>query len=641
MKKILKTLKGMTVAAMMVLCGAFTFTGCNMGLNGAASNGTSAERKAVAGLDGWEEFTDSEIKEAQKNCPKKEKAKVEAFEGAAAKLFNLGANLVTEDIENDMLYSFAGYGKQIIGFGMKYLDGMLDSYTGGLYKTAIGVLWPTEAKPDPAITKLQESIDKVSDTVNTILDDVGAMSEEFKESIGAGKITNRMELITDLSGKYFEMDNMIEGYGARELSYPEYYELELNATKHFLSVNDMRSTTGSFYENYYTADSVTKKTFGQAYRLLAEGLYPWRYQSNQFMQQLMMSELAPSTKMFAVCDILMDTSTENVQKALKLDYIKNHVPGKTEVEKEYINAIVTGNTEVQERIEEEMMDIEETAGYLTVFNAAEASWLSFVDKFNAYSLTINNIEIPGEKMKSYCTCNVRKVRYTFSSNLSGHTGLATELMEFCGASDSMKTKETWKKIYRSGLYAPNNKECPSDMLKASQYNELLNFYKDNGLKPTSGKLTWTEGDNGMWYMKKSEGKELDVNLFNIFRYDAAISMSMHENDHKCVSESGNEYPMMLCWDNANDMGFKVYDKDTGDISKFYDGKWYYKVAATYVDSGASSVSQKEDLVLEKMTVRKEHPEVIRDVRYYGSGYVSEKNYFVVGIACNNDSKYNN
>lgn len=631
-----KTLKGMVAGVMVVLTAGFGFTGCQAAFDVNCEGTGAAGRAVVKNTEDWEQFTDGEIEKAKKECPKAEKKKVQAFEGAAAKLFNIGANLVMEDIDDDQLYMFAGYGKEILGAGMKYIDGLLDSYTGGFYKTAVGLIFPQEKTVDPEIEKIQKSIDKLQEGVETIIADVGKLSEQMDIDYGTKEITERLRYVTDLKNKYEDLFTFLSQIdGSSDMSYKKFYEMKLISQDYFRSLEKMKSETMTFFESYYTAN-VAGKTYGQAYRTIGENMFPWRYQSNEFIQQMMAIELSPSTKMFTVCDILMNPVNENVQKSLKLKFIANHYAGKENIETRYIEALHAGDQITIDEIEAEMASVEGIEEYNQTVKTTEKAWSLVVDKFSTYAYTISNIELPGEDSPVNVTCNVRCVRYTFNKN-AGFADYASELRKLAGASSDKKTKENWKKIFVNGTFENNGTE---EMLTAKQYQTLLDFYNENNMKPNDGKVTTVKGTNGKWYMKKSAGNEMEVNLYNIFRFDADVNIMMNCNNYTDCSREGTEYPMFACMNKENEMGFKVTDEKSGDWDR-WDGRHYWKVKATIVESGKDAVTEKEEMILDAMAARKGVPEKIGSVKYYDNSYVSNKLIAAIDIVKNNDVKYNN
>lgn len=638
MKK-MKILKGIVAGATIIFTAGFAFTGCQSALdeNGEETGVTASAARSVAKpAEDWEQFTDGEIEKAKKECPPAEKKKVQAFEGAAAKLFNIGANLVMEDIEDDQLYMFAGYGKKIIGAGMKYLDGFLDSYTGGFYKAAVGLIFPQEQTIDPEIEKIQKSIEELQDGVATIIADIGRLSEKVDIKFDTRKIIDRLNDITEQKSEYVDLFALLSQFDASsDMNYKTFYEIEQNAQKHFASIENMKSKAMKFFEAYYTGN-VAGETYGQAYRLIGESMYPWRYQSNEFIQQMMAIELAPATKMFTICDILMNPVNENVQKSLQLEFIAKHYTGKGDIEIKYIEALHAGDQKTVDEIEAEMAKVAEIKEYKETVNAAKEAWSQLVNNFSTYAYTINNIEIPGEDSSTSVTCNVRCVRYTFSQN-AGFADYAFELKKLAGASSDKKTKANWKKIYITGGFGGDN--GTGEMLSLKQYQDLLNFYKGNNMKPNNGKIKTVKGSNGKWYMKKTAGDKVAVNLYNIFRFDAGVNLMMNRNNYTDCSNDGTEYPMLACLNNKNEMGFEVSDEKKGDWNR-WDGRHYWKVKATIVESGEDSVSEKTEMILDAMTARAGVPEKIASLKYYNNSYVSKKLIAAIDIVKNNDVTYN-
>lgn len=632
MKKIKKNAKAIMMTIAMMCAASAGFTGCQMGLNAGITEEMTTEDSSRAAskseATGWEEFTKDEIDDAKKNCPPKEKKKVEAFEGAMARLFNIGANLVTEDIEDPMLASLAGYGTQIIGAGMQWLDGFLNDYTGGFYKSALAIVWPQEKTPDPAIAKLQDSVDKVQETADEILRNVNNLSEDLKLEFGAEKVTQRIGKIGQMQNSYEEMLSYLGQIDAsKDMSYNQFHNLAVSAKNHFGSTEILRTQTMNFFEEFYSTDVAARRNFGQAYKLIGENTFPWRYQSNAFIQQMMMMELEPSVKFFTVCDILLNPCNENFQKDAVLEYIASTDFENANIKLEYVSALNSRNVQRIEEIEALMEKVSATEDFQKVLTSKEAAWEKLVNCFNEYSLTVNKIELPGEDSNAYMTCNVRRMKYTFNSNMSGDGSYSFELKKLCGAQNSYKTEANWKKLYCMGLYDDSARsDCLAVMPNAGQYQELLNFYNSNGFKPTDGKIKWTKGTNGKWYAKKCEGKELPVTLYNIFEYDADLSI---ENDTGKIA----------CWDKKNPMGFRVDNQTKGDWYK-PDGLYTWTVTANYVDANATAVTQKDMKILGEMAAKKDDKTKIYRCKYYDSSYVNDGDITTLGIVANNDAQGN-
>lgn len=670
-KNIIKSIKTTCLAVPVILCG------CNFNLN--LEEDAFAENNARVITDNnsdWEQFDDKEIDAAKKAAPKNETkmAKVICFDGALTKLSKIGAKKLTADMESDAGVAFVDFTENVLSGCLKFADGILDNYTFGIYKAVSGILFPDEAKPDLQIEKLQQCVDKIQDSVDDVKFELSNLSSDLKYEFDGQKVANRVQEIERQKAAFDKMFNYLKycNQNGKEVDLMAYYELKKYAIEAFGSVDKMRQAIQNFYTSYYKGDAVATRSYGESYRLIGEELFPWRYQTADFMETLIGQELDFSTRLFILAGIMLDPNdnmnllldmmiqetmnnsvdADRLEKLIKMNASAGRNQNEAvfneimEILGRYWVIIPTYHWNVKEgeewdinkteviRDENVIDDVERNRLELLEreCKVANDAWDNLVKSFYEYEQTIETIQIPVDK-ENEITCNIRGIKCTFSQTIN-QFNYSEKLSKLADCSVKDKTEANWLKIYKTGC-------CPSEkpngyvrMLSSEDYGRILDFYKKNNLVITDSKVCdiLSEKREIVGRCKKTGGNELEATLYNIFRYEAGFNFQSVEASKAKFACLNPKEPMGFILENERtDYGFEFLSWNYG---RCFDGLHYWNVKVPAVNGNKSSLECKNELLLEDMAARKGDKSKINRIKYFNDSKVSETKYLIPNIITN-------
>lgn len=639
MNRFMNTLK--KTVMVLGLTAPLLFAGCQNGFNIDDLEADENKGARVVNAEGFEEFDEKEIKEAKEATKKDDKAKpkVVAFKGALARLFNIGANKFNEEckIENDTLALFAGYGEQAISGALEYLDGFLNAYTGGLYKTALGFLWPEEQTVDPQIAKIHESLDKLQTSVDKIGVDIENLSADMKQEFDADKVSDRIKRIENQRTAMFKMFELLEQQNAdKEMDFMTYLLMKEYAEEAFGSIDKMRQNVQSFYTDYYSGDAVAVRSYGESYKLLGEEMYPWRYQTVDFMETMIGNELELATKMFVVSEILLNPNdnpnllwdmmiqetmknspdAENLEKLVRINASegKNH---NEEVFNQIFEILAKYWTIEDYQIVDGMVISEgnpRRERFVTEGAIAGKAWDALCGSFEKYVNTINAIYIPVDNPDEI-TCNIRGIKCTFSKTIEARNYTAS-LRKLAECKVEQKTEANWLNLYKKNSLPGEKVSGFVRMLTKDDYQKILDFYSSKNR-----------------LVKDENGKVVKATLYNIFRYEAGMTL---EN----VTPGDVRF---ACYESSEKMGFVVDNErsDKGMSGPWYDLTWnvktcfdglhFWNVSVPSVESNNTELNFKNDKILGDMAARSSDKACINRTKYYNDSYSADKLFLVPNV----------
>lgn len=636
--------------SVICLSASVLFMSCNMGLNMPNEDYDGNNARVIH--EGWDVVDDDEINDAKKAAPKKDskRTKVIAFEGILTNLSKIGAKKLTADMESDGGVAFIESTENLLAGLLKFTDGMLDNYTFGFYKSVSGIFFPDQTKPNPQIEKLQESVDKIQDSVDEIKVQLANLSDDLKYEFDGQKVSNRIKEIERQKTAFEKMFNYLKyvNQSGKDIDLMSYYELKNYSIEAFGSVDKMRQSIQNFFTDYYKSDAVATRTYGESYRLIAEELFPWRYQSVDFMETLIGQELDFSAKMFIIAGILLDPN-DNANLLFDMmiqETMKNSVDAERLEKLVKMNA--TSGSNKDEAIFDEIMAI--LAKYWTIddeekirrelfereCNVASDSWDNLVNAFSEYEQTIDSIQIPVDK-ENEITCNIRGIRCTFSQKIE-QFDYAQKLSKLAECSVSEKTEAAWLKIYKTACLPSEKTNGYVRMLTADDYQKIIDFYKNHNLVITDSVLcNIVDKEGNVAGRFRINGKiKQEVTLYNIFCYDAGFKFQN--------VEAANA--KFACLKTKESMGFIVENERTDygiegpwywlawDSGKGLDGLHFWNVKVPAVSGNTSAIKCTDELLLEDMAARKSDKSKINRIKYYDDSKVSATKYLVPNIITN-------
>ena len=651
---------------------SLSFLGCTLDLDPdylemSENNSTESfdiyKMETTSSKNAWEQFNEEEIEAAKKAAPKNDfkMAKVIAFDGVLTKLSQIGAKKLTEDMESDAGVAFINFTEHVLSGALKFADGMLDNYTFGIYKTVSGILFPDEKKPDPQIEKLQESVDKIQDSVDGIKFQLSNLSSDLKYEFDGQKVSNRIQEIERQKAAFEKMFNYLKyvNESGKDVDLMAYYELKKYAIEAFGSVDKMRQAIQNFYTAYYKGDAVATRSYGESYRLIGEELFPWRYQTADFMETLIGQELDFSARLFTIAGIMLDPNNnvnllldmmiqetmknsvdaERLEKLVKMNVSsgRNQDPAVFDeimsILGKYWVIVPTYHWDGEEAVFDEnaIDDVEKIRRELLnrECNVAADTWNNLVQAFYEYEQTINAIQIPVDK-ENEITCNIRGIKCTFSQKINPFN-YPEQLTKLADCPVKNKTEANWLKLYKTGC-------CPSEkpngyvkMLTSEDYGKILDFYSKHNLVITDSSLTNIIVKGGeITGRYKTEGKnKQEATLYNIFRYEAGFDFQKIEGSKAKFAYLNSKEPMGFILENERtDYGFDFLAWNYG---KCFDGLHFWNVKVPAVNGNKTTLECSNELLLADMAARKGDKTKINRIKYYDDSKVSDTKYLVPNI----------
>lgn len=657
-KKLRKTFTILGLSVSVILMG------CNHEMN---LGNNDFSKKPNFAIEGWEEFNRSEIDDAKIASPHKDskKTKVIAFQGILSNLSQIGAKKLTEDMESDAGVAFIDSAEDVLNGLLKFTDGVLDNYTFGFYKAVSGIIFPDETKPNPQIEKLQESVDKIQDSVDEIKFQLANLSDDLKYEFDGQKVANRIQEIERQKTAFEKMFNYLKyvNQDGKDIDLMTYYELKNYAIEAFGSVDKMRQSIQNFFTDYYKGDAVATRTYGESYKLIAEEIFPWRYQSAAFMETLIGQELDFAAKLFTIAGIMLDPNdntnmlfdmmiqetmknsvdAERLEKLVKMNASagRNQDPAIFDeimsILAKYWVIIPTYHWDGDEIIYDESIIDDAEKNRRELFarecNVAMDSWDNLVNALYEYEQTIDAIQIPVDK-ENEITCNIRGIKCTFSQKIE-QFDYAQKLSKLAECSVKDKTEANWLKLYKTGCLPSEKTDGYVRMLSAENYQQILDFYKNHNLVITDSCLcNIVEKGNGIVGRFKINGKnKQEINLFNIFCYDAGFKFqNIEAKDAKFACLKSKEAMGFIVENERTDYGIEgPWYWLAWDSGKGLDGLHFWNVKVPSVNGNTSAIKCTNELLLEDMAARKSDKAVINRIKYYDDSKVSGTKYLIPNI----------
>lgn len=664
----MKNIFGRIITAVIMAC-VLIITGCNNILD---YDVTEAEGKNARFLRGWEEFNQNEIIEAQleeypgaqENAqpnaqPDAQQAQADkfkmpyviVFDGALTKISQIGAKKMTANMESDAGVAFINFTENVLSGALRFADGFLDHYSFGVYKALSTVLFPEKTTPNPQIEQLQQSVNKIQDSVDEVKIQLSNLSDDLKYEFDGQKVSNRIQEIERKKTAFEKMFNYLDycNQDVNDIDLMSYYGLKQYAIEAFGTVDKMRQAIQNFYTDYYKGNTVATRSYGESYRLIGEELFPWRYQTADFMETLIGQELDCATKLFVIAGIMLDPNdNENLLYDMMIQETMTN-----SVDSERLEKLVRMDASAGENEDEAVIsEIKQILGkywgtseertdaqrirwelFQRERNVATDAWNNLANAFQEYEQTIEAIQVPLDN-ENEITCNIRGVRCTFSRTINqfNYADLLSKLAEY---SVSEKTEANWLKLFKTGRLPSEKPDGYVRMLTADDYAKILDYYKKNNLTVTDSALCNIYSEEGELNgrCKKEGGNCQEATLFNIFRYDAGFNFQ----------KAGEDNAKFACLNTKEKMGFIVENERTDlgmegpwwDLQwcfvKTFDGLHFWNVKVPCVKADQTTLVTANELLLEDMAARKGQKEKISRINYYSDSKVSKTKYLIPNI----------